>query len=188
MSWLHRVSDGVARLLGGQPTARDIVANRPDFLAEGLALEKAGDVDGALTSYRLALRTKPDDPKVLQNMAIAFTKTGRMDEAIRCYRKVIEKEPNSTGAQYGLAFLLLRKGDTDGAISHLDEFLALAPNGTDRYTSHARETLATLRGEVEAMTHEATVHPLTVPSASDASEQTHGLQATGTDHLRSRHD
>jgi tetratricopeptide (TPR) repeat protein len=188
MSWLHRVSDGVARLLGGQPTARELIANRPDYLVEGLTLEKAGDVDGALTSYRLALRSRPDDPKILQNMAIAFTKAGRVDEAIRCYRKVLEKEPASTGAQYGLAFLLLRKGDTETAVTHLEEFLALAPNGTDRYSVHARATLATLRAEAADAGAEATVHELPVGDSAAAAPEAR-LQATGTDdHIRARHD
>ena len=47
-----------------------------------------GDYKAALTSYRLALRDNPTDPRILQNMAIAFTKTGLMDE--RDYRTYVE--------------------------------------------------------------------------------------------------
>src|SRR3954451_25031014 len=76
-----------------------------DYLNEALMLERQGDYDAALTSYRLALRDKPDDHRVLQNMAIAYSKTGRLEEAIRAYSRALEIKPNLSGAHYGLAFL-----------------------------------------------------------------------------------
>lgn len=113
-----------------------------------MALERQGDYDAALTSYRLALRDRPNDTKILQNMAIAFTKTNRPEEAIRCYRSALELAPQLSGAHYGLAFLLLKRGDQSGAEEHLDAFLAAPPNGAEaeRWIKHARETLDTLRG------------------------------------------
>ena len=83
---------------------------RLDYLSEGLALERQGDYEAALTSYQLALRDQPTNYKVLQNMAIAFSRTGRQSEAIRCYRRALEIQPKLSGAHYGLAFLLLRRG------------------------------------------------------------------------------
>src|SRR3989454_2391445 len=77
------------RLFGGSG-ADDIKAQRLDYLNEALALERQGDYDSALTSYRLALRDHPNDARILQNMAIAFTKTRRIDEAIRHYRRALE--------------------------------------------------------------------------------------------------
>ena len=75
MSWWSRA-------FGGK-SPREIKPQRLDYLNEALMLERQGDFDAALTSYRLALRDKPDDHRVLQNMAIAFSKTGRHDEAVR---------------------------------------------------------------------------------------------------------
>ena len=99
MSWL-------SRLLGGKSDGA-LKPQRLDYLSEALALERQGDYDAALTSYRLALRDRPNDPKILQNMAIAFSKTGRLDDAIRCYRLSLEIAPQLSGPHYGLAFLLL---------------------------------------------------------------------------------
>lgn len=112
-----------------------------------MALERQGDYDAALTSYRLALRDRPNDTKILQNMAIAFTKTTRPEEAIRCYRAALDHNPQLSGAHYGLAFLLMKRGDRDGAIKHLDAFLAQTPSGPEsaRWVRHAEETLETLR-------------------------------------------
>jgi Flp pilus assembly protein TadD len=139
MSWLRR-------LFGGKSPG-DLKPQRLDYLTEALALERQGDYDAALTSYRLALRDNPSDPRILQNMAIAFSKTGRMDEAIRSYRRALELDPQLSGAHYGLAFLLLRRGDLAGAERHLNAFLSNPPRSAeaDRWVRHAQHTLDQLQ-------------------------------------------
>ncbi len=117
-----------------------------DYLNEALALERQGDFDAALTSYRLALRDHPDDLRILQNMAIAFTKTHRPDDAIRYYRRALEVDDTLTGSHYGLAFLLLRRGEDEQAAVHLRTFLSRPPRGTDaaKWIEHAESALAEL--------------------------------------------
>ena len=131
--------------LKGKPAS-----NKPqklDYLSEALALERQGDYDAALTSYRLAMRDQPSNFKVLQNMAIAYTKIGQPEQAIRCYRGALQIEPKLAGAHYGLAFLLLKRGDISDAAYHLDAFLIDAPKSPEatRWVTHARETLESLR-------------------------------------------
>ena len=89
-----------SRLLGGKSDG-DPKPQRLDYLSEAMALERQGDYDAALTSYRLALRDRPNDTKILQNMAIAFTKTNRPEEAIRCYRSALESRPSSPARTTG---------------------------------------------------------------------------------------
>ena len=147
-----------SRLLGGSD--RDLRPQRLDYLSEALALERQGDFDAALTSYRLALRDKPDDARVLQNMAIAYSRTGRQDEAVRAYRRALEVNPLLAGAHYGLAFLLMKRADRDGAASHLRKFLAHPPTdaGAEQWIHHAEDTLAALdRGEGEPSGEETAV-------------------------------
>jgi Flp pilus assembly protein TadD len=129
------------RLFGG--SSDDLHPTRLDYLNEALALERQGDFEAALTSYRLALRDHPNDGRILQNMAIAFTKTARNDEAIRHYRRALELDQSLAGAHYGLAFLLMRRGDPDGAAQHLKAFLAQAPRGPDaqKWVAHATDAL-----------------------------------------------
>src|SRR5260370_2795486 len=91
------------RLFGGS-SADELNPQRLDYLNEALALERQGDYDAALTSYRLALRDHPTDARILQNMAIAFTKTGRLDEAIPHYLRALQLDTLLAGAHYGLAF------------------------------------------------------------------------------------
>ena len=137
------------RLVGGS-SERD--SKQPDFLAEALDLESRGDYANALTSYRLALRERPDDLGVLQNIAIAFSKTGQPEEAIRTYRRALQLEPESPGAHYGLAFLLLKRGDTHHAAMHLESFLQYSTEQdptSARFRAHAERTLADVQGAVE---------------------------------------
>ena len=130
------------RLFGGRSeNAQD--RQRLDYLSEALVLERQGDFDAAVTSYRLALRERPDDLKVLQNLAIALSRIGRVEEAIRAYRKALEIDPALSGAHYGLAFLLIKRGDGHFAVKHLKAFLAQPPEGPDaeRWVAHAQATL-----------------------------------------------
>ena len=139
MSWL-------SRLLGGKSDG-SMKPQRLDYLNEALALERQGDFDAALTSYRLALRDHPNDPRILQNMAIAFSRTGRLTEAVSAYRRALELDPELSGAHYGLAFLHLKRGDHAEAAAHLEAFLESPPTGpeADRWVRHARQTLDELR-------------------------------------------
>ncbi len=123
-----------------------------DYYAEGLELMSVGKYHDALTSFRLALRESPQDPSILQQVAMAYTRIGMTDQAARTYRQVLEQKPNSAGAHYGLAFLLLHDGQSEEAANHLEQFLAAPPDGAEaqRHVDHARTTLAELRGAPEA--------------------------------------
>jgi Flp pilus assembly protein TadD len=135
-----------SRLLGGRSKTKQRT-QRVDYLNEAIALERMGDFDAALTSYRLALRDQPDDPQILQNIAIAYSRTGRLEDAIRSYRRALEVAPHLSGAHYGLAFLLLKRRDRAGAMSHLEAFLGQPPAGDDseKWVQHAQRTLHGLR-------------------------------------------
>src|SRR6478609_11616339 len=99
-----------SRLVGGKSQS-GVKPQRLDYLSEALTLERQGDYDAALTSYRLALRDSPNEPKIHMNMAIAFSRTGRQEEAMRSYRRALEIAPELSGAHYGLAFLLLKRNE-----------------------------------------------------------------------------
>ena len=135
------------RLFGTK--SREILRpQRLDYLNEGLALERQGDYEAALTSYRLAFRDNPSDSRILLNMAIAFTKTGQPEEAIRHYKRALELDDTLVGAHYGVAFLLLKRGDAQPAAEHLRAFLARPPKGADadRWIRHAEGALREIAG------------------------------------------
>jgi tetratricopeptide (TPR) repeat protein len=131
---------------GGAAADRPIKPQRLDYLNEALALERQGDYDAAITSYRLALRDHPNEPRILQNLAIAFSRVGRIDDAIRHYKRALETDGTLAGAHYGLAFLLLRRGDAEGGSRHLKAFLGNPPRGVDaeKWVGHAEQALREL--------------------------------------------
>lgn len=135
--------------IGGRQNTTD---EKPDYYAEGLELAAQERFHEALTSFRLALRERPADVAVLEQMGIVYTRMGVTDEAIKMYQRALEKDPSSAGAHYGIAFLLLNKGRGDDAVEHLERFLDAgdAIPGTDRYVRHARETLDGLRSSEDA--------------------------------------
>lgn len=157
MSWWQRITGGSSERDGSPRTT--------DYLAEAIDLEARGDFANALTSYRLALRQRPDDPKVLLNIAIAFSKTSQPEEAIRSYRRALELQPALSGAHYGLAYLLLKRSDSAGCAAHLEAFLRTTRRDGDsaRFVAHAERTLASLSGEAASADDAAT-------TASDASK------------------
>lgn len=135
--------------IGGRQNTTD---EKPDYYAEGLELAAQERFHEALTSFRLALRERPADVAVLEQMGIVYTRMGVTDEAIKMYQRALEKDPSSAGAHYGIAFLLLNKGRGDDAVEHLERFLDAgdAIPGTDRHVRHARETLHGLRSSEDA--------------------------------------
>ena len=90
------------RRMLGKESRETLQPQRLDYLNEGLALERQGDFEAALTSYRLAFRDNPGDSRILLNMAIAFTKTGQPEEAIRHYKRALELD-----SSYALALGLI---------------------------------------------------------------------------------
>lgn len=136
------------RIFGGddRQTPHTPRPQRLDYLNEALALERQGDFDAAIVSYRLALRDHPNDSRILQNLAIAFSRTGKLDEAQRHYRRALDIDPQLAGAHYGLAFLLLRRGEHAMAAKHLRAFLDNPPRGPDgqRWVEHAEEALRSM--------------------------------------------
>ena len=136
------------RLFGGEDVGGvgSVKPQRLDYLNEALALERQGDFEAAIVSYRLALRDHPSDPRILQNLAIVLSRTGKLDDAVRHYRKALDLDPQLAGAHYGLGFLLLRKGDGTTAARHLRAFLANPPRGPEaqRWIAHAESALRDL--------------------------------------------
>ena len=60
------------RRMFGKGSQKTLNPQRLDYLNEGLALERQGDFESALTSYRLAFRDNPADSRILLNMAEVF--------------------------------------------------------------------------------------------------------------------
>lgn len=115
----------------------------PDYFREGLKLANQQKYHEALTSFRLALRARPDDSEIMQQMAVVYTHIGMPDEAVTYYEEAIKRGGDSSAAHYGLAFLFLHRGDSESARLHLEAFLRHPPSGQEAsaHIEHAQDTL-----------------------------------------------
>ncbi|UCC73503.1 MAG: tetratricopeptide repeat protein [Gemmatimonadota bacterium] len=120
----------------------------PDYFREGMNLASQEKYHEALTSFRLALRRRPDDAEIMEQMAVIYTHISMPDEAVKFYEQAIETGANSPAAHYGLAFIYLHRGDTAGARRHLRAFLVRPPEDEEAaaHVEHARRTLRQLEG------------------------------------------
>lgn len=115
----------------------------PDYYEEGVALLGQELYHEALTSFRLALKARPDDAATLEHMAVVYTHIGLVEDAARAYGQALDIRPRSPSAHYGLAFLKVREGRNEEAVKHLTAFLDLARSDREdeRQIEHARRTL-----------------------------------------------
>jgi Flp pilus assembly protein TadD len=120
----------------------------PDYYGEGLKLAGQEKYHEALTSFRLALRKRPADPEIMEQMAVIYTRIGMPDEAQKFYEQAIATGRHSAAAHYGLAFIHLHGGATADALYHLKAFLKRPPDDPQAaaHVEHARRTLAELEG------------------------------------------
>lgn len=123
----------------------------PDYYAEGVTLTHKERYHEALTSFRLALRERPDDAAAMEQMAVVYTRIGMTDEAVKMYRRALDEAPESPSAHYGLGFLLLKRGREEEAVRHLRIFLAAPADerGSQEHVEHARRTLEDLDREIQ---------------------------------------
>ena len=121
----------------------------PDYYREAVKLANEQKHHEALTSFRLALKQRPNDPEIMQQMGVVYTHIGMPDEAIKLYEETIKTGSNAPAAHYGLAFLLLKTEDVALARRHLTAFLAQPPIGDEAtaHIEHARRTLEQLDAE-----------------------------------------
>jgi tetratricopeptide (TPR) repeat protein len=92
----------LATLVRAQPVDKTQTAK--EYVSAGLAAQKAGDYDTALTFYGKAYELVPH-PVLLFNMAQANRLAGRNDKAIELYKKYLEAEPKGAQSQVAKGFV-----------------------------------------------------------------------------------
>ncbi|MGQ9697681.1 MAG: tetratricopeptide repeat protein [Armatimonadota bacterium] len=86
---------------GGAPEAR---------LLEGILLISLGNYGAAAKALQDGLRRSPNDPDLLDALALAYHRGGRSAEAIGAYRTALSTAPERTGIRANMAKVLLSMG------------------------------------------------------------------------------
>jgi DNA-directed RNA polymerase subunit alpha len=97
-------------------------------LKAGDEAQEAGDRDAALTAYRKAVTTDPDNQEALFKLAFALDLVGEEDEAISLYERCCKQDRAPINALINLAVLYEDRGDFNAAEKCLRQVLDTAPN------------------------------------------------------------
>jgi len=110
-----------------------------EHLNLGVAYEKKGDLDHAITEYRLAAKKLP---LAYLHIGNAYFQKKEWVEAERCYKKAIEKDPKNADAHNNLAWLhYIKHENLDLAERLALKAIELNPSKGDIY----RDTLERIR-------------------------------------------
>src|SRR5690242_4570747 len=75
-------------------------------LQHAVELQQAGDLSGAVKSYRDFLALRPNEVAAHSNLGVLLSRLARFDEAIAEYKKALELEPENASItlNLGLAY------------------------------------------------------------------------------------
>jgi Flp pilus assembly protein TadD len=114
---------------------RPVVALAPDVpmlhYHLGFGLKAAGDMEGAMASFREAYRLDNTNPQIITNLANHLHANGDTDGALKLLNEAIEADPKYLRAQYNLAYILAGLGRRDEAAVHYREALGISPNDSE---------------------------------------------------------
>jgi tetratricopeptide (TPR) repeat protein len=98
---------------GGQPAAP------PDAYARAVALQQAGDREGAAAAYRELLKAQPSHVAARSNLGVVLAQLGRYEEAIEAYRAALAVDPKQLKIRLNLGIALYKAARYSDAITEL---------------------------------------------------------------------
>jgi type IV pilus assembly protein PilF len=114
--------------VGHNRQARAGAPRRAEFqLNLGTALLNQGDMEGAVAALAVALSLAPNDPRAMNNLALAYRQQGRVELALKLLERAAEL-PDGDEARNNLA--LLRR-DRGRQIEGARQYQATRPSGAE---------------------------------------------------------
>ncbi|HEX7518978.1 MAG TPA: tetratricopeptide repeat protein, partial [Candidatus Deferrimicrobium sp.] len=137
---LAGASNGYADPIGPRYDARAYA-----YYLAGYLDSREGNLDGALGSYRKALKYAGDEPDILFEIANVLVMKGRLPEAQAELEKILAADEGHTRSRYLLAGILAASGEREKALAEYGRVLKEDPENDDAYLHIA--TLHAERGE-----------------------------------------
>jgi Flp pilus assembly protein TadD len=109
-----------------------------------------GDPAGAVTFYRRALETNPNQPKVEVSLGTALLQAGSPNGAADTFRKVLSRFPKDAGALTGLGMALVQLNQPTAALEPLRQGLAIRPDARGYRVLGVAENLLGQNQQAEA--------------------------------------
>jgi tetratricopeptide (TPR) repeat protein len=137
--WLARIDFDEHKYDAAVRRLRALTAQHPEFARAwdnlGLALEGLGQLNEAVSSYRVAVRLnreqKSNSPWPPLNLGTLLTRMGELKEAESLIREALADEPGLAEAHYRLGVNLHKQGEEQAAISALQQATRLDPSKTE---------------------------------------------------------
>ncbi len=110
--------------------------NAQDFerlFARALALQQAGDMLGAIDTYKAALTIAPDRADALSNLGAAYVRLGQFDDAVAQYQAALKVEPANNTVRLNLALAYYKSARPNEAIPELKRVVASDPDMRNAY-------------------------------------------------------
>ena len=117
-------------LLTGMPEAPAQDARAADFdrlFAHAMELQQAGDLLGAIETYKAALTIIPDRADALSNLGAAYVRLGQFDDGITQYEAALKADPANTAIRLNLALAYYKSARPNEAIPQLKRVVSSEP-------------------------------------------------------------
>jgi tetratricopeptide (TPR) repeat protein len=103
------------------------------LFVRALELQKAGDVLGAIDTYKAALTLVPGQPDALSNLGAAYVRLGQYDDAIAQYETALKNDSTNATVRLNLALAYYKSARPSEAIAHLKRVVASDPEAKGAY-------------------------------------------------------
>ena len=116
--------------------ARAQTPNAQDFerlFARALELHQAGDMLGAIDTYKAALTIIPDRTDALSNLGAAYVRIGQFDDAIAQYEAALKSDATNNAVRLNLGLAYYKSARPNQAIPQLKRVVASDPEAKNAY-------------------------------------------------------
>ena len=110
--------------------------NAQDFerlFVRALELQQAGDILGAVDTYKAALAIIPDRADALSNLGAAYVRLGQYDDGIAQYEAALKADPTNTAFRLNLALAYYKSARPNQAIPQLKRVVSSDPSAKSAY-------------------------------------------------------
>jgi tetratricopeptide (TPR) repeat protein len=99
-----------------------------DAYARAVALQQAGDREGAAAAYRVVLEGQPSHVAARSNLGVVLAQLGRYQEAIEAYRAALQVDPQQHRVRLNLGIALYKAARYGDAVTELAAVRAAEPD------------------------------------------------------------
>jgi tetratricopeptide (TPR) repeat protein len=124
----------ILALLASALLAQQPAADPADLLQHAVTLHQAGDLDGAIRTYREYLAVQPDSLEARSNLGAALARAGHYDEAIGEYDRALSKSPGNPALLLNLGLAYYKTGRPAEAATRFERAASLAPQFKEQVT------------------------------------------------------